>query len=99
MANCFVVASHTYTTAALRVCVKERERDGSEERSHSDKALGREVEKRKKVLKLFKGTVNRWLPPNILELRVEAEGVSAPVNVTFFTNQSSRDCTQCSSEK
>lgn len=41
------------------MCERERERGKMEERkeSHSDKPQGREVEKRKKVLKLFKGTV------------------------------------------
>lgn len=64
MANCFVVASHTYSQR-LCVCARERERkrggkDGRE-KSHSDKPQGREVElEEKKVLKLFKGTVNQW---------------------------------------
>lgn len=53
------------------VRVKERESEGGKdgrEKSHSDKPQGREVEKRKKVLKLFKGTADQWqLPPNALQ--------------------------------
>ena len=44
------------------------------EKSHSDKPRGREVEKRKKVLKLFKGTVNQWQPlPDLPQLRPETK--------------------------
>lgn len=63
------------------MCVKEREKERErgvkkEERRVSVINLrrGREVEKRKKVLKLFKGTADGWQALlNVLRLRIEAK--------------------------